>query len=268
MKKTIIMAAALAALTACNKTIIETPVPGYGYISLGVSADAETVVTKAEEILTEDELEGYLFTLNNGTSNTWENKSFSTITEKDKKVPSGQYTMTVKNISDADAVKGNGAMQLVGTKEFEVLSGKETQVEVLCSIANTKVTVALGEGFGNDNDDVFTVTAEPVVLTQGSRTDILMTPGEHDSEGTEEAWFNAGTAITWRLTATVKNTSQTNIYSGTIAAEDVVAKRWNKLTFKAGTNGNITLTVKVDETTTTETFTPEIDPLGGTNSNN
>lgn len=269
MKKTIIAAAALVALAACNKTIIETPVSDYGYISLGVSADAEMVVTKAEEDsytqVTGDDLNEYLFTLNNGTSNTWVNKPFSEITDDDKKVPSGQYTMTVKNISDADAVSGNGAMQLVGTEAFDVQSGKETSVEVLCSIANTKVTVALGEGFGSGDDDVFTVTKEPIVLTQGSRTGINMTPGNHDSEGDEEAWFNAGTAITWTLTATVKSTSETKTYSGNIAAENVVAKSWNKLTFKAGTNGNITLTVKVDEKTTEQTYTPEIDPLGGTN---
>lgn len=270
MKKTIIAAAALVALAACNKTIIETPVSDFGYISIDVSADSEMVVTKAEDDgyteVTGEDLNNYLFTLNNGSENIWDNKKFSEITDEDKKKPSGQYTMTVKSISDAAAVDGNGAMQLVGTETFTVQSGEETPVTVLCSIANTKVTVALGEGFGNENDDVFTVSAEPVTLTQGDRDEVSMTPGAHDAEGVEEAWFNAGAAITWKLTATVRSTSQQKTYTGTIEAEDVVAKKWNQLTFKAGTNGNITLTVKVDNTTiSVEEHTPEIDPLGGAN---
>lgn len=49
MKKTIIIAAALVAMTACNKNLIEvSSVDGFGYINLGVSADTELVVTKAE----------------------------------------------------------------------------------------------------------------------------------------------------------------------------------------------------------------------------
>ena len=54
MKKAFFLAAALVAMVGCNKTIIESPVSDYRYISLGVSADTEMVATKAIE--TEDDL--------------------------------------------------------------------------------------------------------------------------------------------------------------------------------------------------------------------
>ena len=53
MKKIMIAAAVLAALTACNKTLIEGPMADseYGYINLGVTADTEMEVTnKAGEV--------------------------------------------------------------------------------------------------------------------------------------------------------------------------------------------------------------------------
>ena len=49
MKKIMIAAAALVAMTACNKTLIEGPVADseYGYINFGLSSDMEIVDTKA-----------------------------------------------------------------------------------------------------------------------------------------------------------------------------------------------------------------------------
>ena len=42
MKKTIIIAAALAAMTACNKNVIEVvPADAFGYIDLGIMTDTE-----------------------------------------------------------------------------------------------------------------------------------------------------------------------------------------------------------------------------------
>ena len=68
MKKTIIFAAALAAMTACNKSLIENvnPADSYGFIDLGITADTEMVVTKAGCVMDADALATYNVTLKQG----------------------------------------------------------------------------------------------------------------------------------------------------------------------------------------------------------
>ena len=78
MKKIIIFAAALAAMTACNKSVLETATPseGFGYINLGISADAEMVVTKTEGAGSESPTPDYSYFMvclfdENGTTAIW-----------------------------------------------------------------------------------------------------------------------------------------------------------------------------------------------------
>ena len=250
MKKTIIIAAALAAMTACNKSLIEmTPAQEFGTISLGVTADTEMVVTKATE-LDATAAKDYIVTLA-GSQKNWE-KTYSEITEDDKKMPAGSYTMTAKNISDAAAIDGNGAMQLVSPETpVTVEAGKNTPVELTCSVVNSKVTVNFDEAFS----EVFTIESEPVVLDPDGRN-IAMTPGDHESA--EVAWFNHGTTVYWTLTATVKSTGIEKTYSGSFAAEKA---KWNQLTFQAGANGTISLVIKVDDQITEVPVEETIDPL-------
>lgn len=252
MKKTIVIAAALVAMTACNKTIIETPMADYGSISLGVAADTEMVVTKSGT-LTAEEAKDYIITLS-GSQKNWE-KAFSEISADDRKMAAGTYTMTAKNISDDAAVEGNGAMQLVSPEtQVTVQAGKDTPVELSCAVANSKVTVNFADGFG----DVFTYEAEPVTLDPAGRK-IAMTPGAHETA--EVAWFNDGTEVNWKLTVTVKSTSVGKTYTGKF---DANARNWNQLTFAAGADGTITLSITVDDTTVEVPVDEVIDPLGGT----
>ena len=249
MKKTIILAAALVAMTACNKSLIEvTPAEEFGTITLGVTTDTEMVVTKATE-LDATAAADYIVTLSG--SKNW-TKKYSEITADDKKMSAGIYTMTAKNISDDAAVSGNGAMQLVSpATSVTVEAGKNTPVELTCTVANSKVTVNFDEGFTN----VFTVENEPVVLDPSGRN-IAMTPGAHETA--EAAWFNDGTTVNWTLTATVKSTSAQKTYQGSFSAAKA---KWNQLTFKAGENGTISLVIKVDETITEVPVEETIDPL-------
>lgn len=251
MKKTILIAAALVAMTACNKSLIEvTPAEDFGTITLGVTTDTEMVVTKAESALDPAAAANYIVTLT-GSQKSWE-KKYSEISDVDKKMPAGTYTMTAKNISDEAAVSGNGAMQLVSpATSVTVEAGKNTTVELLCTVANSKVTVNFDEGFTN----VFTVENEPVVLDPSGRK-IAMTPGAHETA--EAAWFNDGTTVKWTLTATVKSTSAQKTYKGSFSAAKA---QWNQLTFKAGENGTISLVIKVDDTITVFPVEETIDPL-------
>lgn len=252
MKKIFIAAAALVAMTACNKSLIEVaPVQEYGTISLGVTADTEMVVTKAATELDATAAANYIISLS-GSQKNW-TRTFSEITADDRTMPAGSYTMQAKNISDDDAVDGNGAMQLVSpVTDVTVAAGNNTPVTLACTVANSKITVATAAGFG----DVFTLDADPVVLTAGERN-VALTPGAHAEA--EVAWFNVG-KVTWTLTATVKSTGMKKTYTGHF---DAAAAKWNQLTFEAGADGTISLTITVDETITPVEVTEVINPLGG-----
>lgn len=251
MKKTIIAATVLVALTACNKSIIEVaPVQEYGTISLGVTADTEMVVTKATE-LDATAAANYIISLN-GSQKSW-TKAFSGITDEDRTMPAGSYTMQAKNISDEEAVAGNGAMQLVSpVTDVTVAAGNNTPVTLDCKVANSKITVATAAGFS----DVFTLGEDPVVFTAGERN-VALTPGAHAEA--EVAWFNVG-QVTWTLTAKVNSTNTVKTYTGSF---DAAAAKWNQLTFQAGADGTISLTITVDETITEVPVTETINPLGG-----
>lgn len=252
MKKTIIAAAALVAMTACNKSLIEVaPVQEYGRISLGVTADTEMVVTKATE-LDATAAANYIISLN-GSQKEW-TKAFSAITDADRTMPAGSYTMQAKNISDEAAVAGNGAMQLVSpVTDVTVAAGNNTPVTLACTVANSKITVATAAGFS----DVFTLGEDPVVFTAGERN-VALTPGAHDATTTEVAWFNVG-KVTWTLTATVKSTGVAKTYTGHF---DAAAAKWNQLTFEAGADGTISLKITVDDTIEEVPVTETINPLG------
>lgn len=269
MKKIIIFAAALAAMTACNKSVLETATPseGFGYINLGISADAEMVVTKAERTPTEDELASYTVTLKQGESRRW-TKKYSAITSDDWTVPAGTYTVEVENLTVAEAYdntsnnNSKGQLRLAGSSPVTVVAGKTATCAVRCTVANAKVTFTTDASFNIAFESPTVSVSQTIGET--ARTVDMGTPGSaHDAENITAAYFEAGqNAATWTLTATLKGETESKTYSKDIT---LTAGKWSQVTFSTtNTNGTISLTVKVDETMTTVEVPESIDPLKGT----
>ena len=269
MKKIIIFAAALAAMTACNKSVLETATPaeGFGYINLGISADAEMVVTKAERTPTEDELASYTVTLKQGELRRW-TKKYSAITSDDWTVPAGTYTVEVENLTvteayaNTDSSNPNGKLRLAGSSPVTVVASKTATCTVPCTVANAKVTFITDDSF----NIAFTSPSVSVSQKIGEtrRTVEMGTPGSaHDAENITAAYFEAGqNAATWTLTATLKGETEPKTYSKAIT---LTAGKWSQVTFSTTkTNGTISLTVTVDETMTDVPVSESIDPLEGT----
>lgn len=263
MKKIIIFAAALAAMTACNKSVLETATPseGFGYINLGISADAEMVVTKAPTTLTPEQLTNYTVTLKQGETTKW-TKKYSAITSDDWTVPAGTYTVEVENLTVTEAYantnsNSKGQLRLAGSSPVTtVVAGKTATCTVPCTVANAKVTFI--------TDDSFNIAFESpsVSVSQTTRTVDMGTPASaHNAENITAAFFEAGTAK-WTLTATLKGETESKTYSKDIT---LTAGKWSQVTFSTtNTNGTISLTVTVDETMTTVEVPESIDPLKGT----
>lgn len=255
MKKTIIIAAALVAMTACNKSLIEvSPAEEFGTISLGVTTDTEMVVTKAGTVMTADQLAGYNVTLKQGETVKW-TKEYGSIGEGDLKQPAGTYTLYVENLNEDEAAPAGekGAVRVAGTKEFTVKAGIDNPVSVPCEAVNSRVTVA-----NSFTEGVF--TAAEIIITDGTRA-LPMDWGHAEENG---AYYSAGKSITWTLTVTLANGSK-KTYTDP-EATTTVARKWTQINFSnSSTNGNIVVEIVVDGTISeTVEVSETIDPLQGT----
>ena len=255
MKKTIIIAAALVAMTACNKSLIEvSPVEnGYGYISLGVTTDSEMVVTKGEGETQTVDLSGYNVTLKQGETLKW-SKEYSEITPDDLKQSAGTYTLYVENLTEEEAApaEAKGAVRVAGSADVIVKAGINNEVSVNCEAINSRVTVA-----NNFTEGVF--TAAELTITDGERA-LPMSWGHTEENG---AYYSAGKTLTWTLNVTLSNGAK-KTYSDP-EATTTVAKNWTQINFSnSSTNGNILVEIIVDGTISEKIEVSEtIDPLGG-----
>jgi len=251
MKKTIIIAAALAAMTACNKSLIEmTPAQELGTISLGVTADTEMVVTKAGS-----EFDTYNVTLKQGETVKW-TKEYSAIQESDLKVPAGTYTIEVENVTVEEAyATENGVIRVSGKSDVTVSAGVSSDCTVACTPQNSKVSFISDASF----NEVFTA-ASVSVKESASRT-VEMEVAQTHSDATA-AYFEPAT-MTWTLTATTKLDSKKRTYSKEFSTTKA---KWTQVAFTTGnTDGQITVTITVDgQITETITITEEVDPFTGT----
>lgn len=269
MKKIMIIAAALAAMTACNKSVLETATPseGFGYINLGISADAEMVVTKAESAaLTAEQLANYTVTLKQGETQKWSKKYSEINSETDWKVTAGEYTVVVENLTTTAAYdnssndNANGKLRLAGSSSVTVVAGKTATCSVKCTAANAKVTFITDDNFNT----AFTNPSVSVSQSLGetTRTVSMGTPGSsHTEENLTAAFFEGGTAK-WTLTATLKGETGEKTYSKDIT---LTAGKWSQVTFSTtNTNGTISLTVTIDDAMTSESVSETIDPISTT----
>ena len=254
MKKTILIAAALVAMTACNKSLIEvTPAEEFGTITLGVTTDTEMVVTKAEGETQSVDLSGYNVTLKQGETLKW-SKEYSEITPDDLKQSAGTYTLYVENLTEGEAApnEAKGAVRVAGSADVIVKAGINNEVSVNCEAINSRVTVA-----NNFTAGVF--TAAELTITDGERA-LPMSWGHTEENG---AYYSAGKTLTWTLNVTLSNGAK-KTYSDP-EATTTVAKKWTQINFSnSSTNGNIVVEIVVDGTISeTIEVSETIDPLGG-----
>ena len=249
MKKTIFLAAALVAMTACNKNVIEmTPSEGFGYIDLGVIADTEMVITKG--ITTEADLKGYNIILKNSEKTLW-TKEFEVIEDTDWKVPAGAYSIYVENLTvDETYETDKGVVRVSGETSVNVTAGVSSACTVACTPQNSKVSFM----YTKDFDTVFDTPS--VSVKESDNRTVAMTVGESHLEA-NAAYFEEG-QLTWALTAELNG--QTKTYTKTF---NTVKAKWTQVTFTTGsTDGQINVTITVNgEITEVDTITAVVDPF-------
>ncbi len=270
MKKTLIAAAALVAMVACNKNLIESPVAQsneFGFINLGVSADTEMVVTKG--ITTEADLTDYEITLKKDDAKVW-TKTYAEVTEAGDaiwKVAAGNYSVLVENITTAEVYDGThekGQVRVSGESSVVVYPGISSSCTVECTPQNSKVSFLYTEKFAQ----VFQVSTAALNVTDEAKAfdmEMMQVAEELDKNSLDAAYYEP-TVLTWTLNIKNMNgeTGDDKSYSSTVTTKKAT---WTHVTFDTGdTTGTINVTITVNgEITTTETITAVLDPMDDKN---
>lgn len=265
MKKTLLIAAAFVALTACNKTLIETQVPEseYGYINLGITADTEMVETKTTGNVSKND--GYSLFLKDASNNSvWKDKDYAVdgYVEYNSAnidnisiwtVPAGTYTLVAENMTEAEALVGKGYKRLKGEVTKVVNAGLPTDFPIVCKPVNSLVTA--------DHSLDPQIFANPQLkLTAGERSFDNIT-WEHDEAN--GVFYSAGTMVTWELIVTLAADNKTKKkYTSTLTTSE---GKWSQINFSSdNTDGTINVSITYDDSFgTPTTSTVEIKPLEG-----
>lgn len=245
MKKSIFAAAAaILALTACNKQVIMSNgvVSGEGYIAISVGSD-DAMVTKAA--VGDGALANYTVTIKQGSSSgsVVVSQALSAFSEKLYTISAGTYYVETENITADAAVADNGAMRIFGSTTVYVTAGNTTTATIAAEVVNAMTKVVFDGSFTTTFED-YTVT-----FTQDSRS--LST-----SDAVDYYW-NPGT-VNFNVTAKLINGSANVTGSGSVS---LIAKDAKTLTFKAGQNGKILLNISADDYMTPGNQDITVDPL-------
>lgn len=135
--------AAAAIFTGCNQEVIEQQGSGSLAIDLSCKSDLHEVETKA----TDDELINNLVIDIKRPYDNWtvQYAPFSSIRGKVVELGSGDYILTASSPEKEHAAFEQPIYE--GTKDFKILTGQVTTVDVICSITNVKVTINLSSNF-------------------------------------------------------------------------------------------------------------------------
>lgn len=135
--------AAAAVLSGCNTMVIEQKGSGSLAIDLSCNSALNEVETKA----TDDEIINNLVIDIRRPFDNWSVKynPFSSIRGKVVELGSGEYTLTASSPSKEHAAFEQPIYE--GAKDFNILTGQVTTVDVICTITNAKVTVNLSSNF-------------------------------------------------------------------------------------------------------------------------
>lgn len=223
-----IMMVMLASWTmiSCNQEIIQNE--SHGYLSVGLVADtSEEVVSKAGDS-TED-LVFALDVLNTSGSVVTSVDDHRTVTaENPIELMIGSYSLIARSGEKLNAAFDAPYYEGRSAENFKITPNKTTTVDLTCSLANTKFTVAFPEDFGT----VFTDYEVTVTNGIGEKLTFSNKPeaGNVSEAGFASAAYFAVTGnLTWELY--LKNT-EGGEYRATQTYTEVKAKQHYHLAFE------------------------------------
>ena len=200
----------------------------YGYISVSVSTDVEIedAATKSEQ-LPESSYSEYNIALYNGETLVWKTKYDVFLSDVQyNRIPAGTYTLEVENCTEDDAEIGNGRMRLFGSEQITVVAGRTSHADILCQMANARVTLAIDQDFASD------LSNTGASVTDGKRKISLETV-DTDHVLERAVYYNVGADGTKNLVFTVTtgiiSIDKVKTFEVPVSVE---GGKWNKVTLK------------------------------------
>ncbi len=245
---------------------------GDGYVRLGINeniaAPLAMEVKSASEIeVTQEQIDAFdLWVEGTKIAGT-----YASIKDETFKLRTGTYTAFAQNCSDEYAEANPdiyGCVRYYGSTEFDVETLKTTQdVEIICSIANARVAVALTEDFTSYFNQELTSVRISDIQDFSSRSLQMITGGAQTlADGIRTAYFTAGDAVYAEVTTRKKGADRNVTYKvkAIPSAQSNTSYTISLMVDEASTTGGITFTINGSDLTTNdfisiESYTPVAD---------
>lgn len=250
MKKVIFIAAALCALAACNKEVINSPEEGYGILKLSVESDDRVVVnTKADPVydVNTDEFNVTIINDEGVTKKSGKPSEVAVVV-----LPADDYVIKAENISEDAALSNNdgkGQLRMAGATEKFTLSQSETEVQtVSCNPTNSKFTVIF--------DDTFKAAFKTMTVDLNQTTG-----GDRDFSDIDESveyFYNIteGAAVDVELTAV----SQSDVHVTNTQHITLAVGYHYAVTYSATIDGQLKVSVRASDDLTQSDIPVPVNP--------
>lgn len=244
----------LLAASACNKVVMAPQ--QMGVVTLSLASDVEAVVgTKADNTVDYD---AFLVNISGETlvGNPYAQEYVYSEIPAEMLIPFGSYFFSAESCTSDAAETSNegfGCVRYAGTTdETEILSPEPLGIEISCSMANAKVTLAFDESFLED------FTAPRAVLKMGTREIEL---SDAATAAAKVSYFNVDEENILSYTIYGNINGRNLSYTNTISLS---AAKWAKIVIKSNHNGQIGgPDIIVDSEMYNNSFTELIDPNEG-----
>lgn len=245
------VALAVISLAACNEAVLV----GDGYGSIGVSLDWDTAIqTKADDAVElGDDTQVTISVLDKDGNVVVEptTYAYAALKEAEFEVPVGVYTVTASTGSNHQAAWGSPFYY--GEDEVTVYADRSNAAEIVCTLANVKVTVAFDEGFAKY------CSYYGVTVDNGAGEGLTFS--NENGKLDEEGYFAVTGTLQWKLILE-NNDGKSYIASGTIS--NVKAQQHYPLTFALSEvvvdeEGSSVFKITLDDSITEKEFDAVLD---------
>ncbi len=160
-------------------------------------------------------------------------------------LPEGSYTVKAENGKMYSA--GFDAPYFYGSQNVEIKTGATSKVDLVCAIANVKVTVDYSEELLNTLENIVVTVNSKYDASDDAKIGILKFSNE-DTDQWSAGWFAPpyDSKLEVYVTAINKLTGEGVTSSSTI--QGVKARQWRKITVDIRTSGTLEFDITIDDT--------------------
>lgn len=240
----------VVSIASCNEAL-EVGGSGYGYLGVSLEQDSSVISRAISELAPEESVSVSIYDENGDAVIDPTVYAYSALADARYHLPVGTYTVKVSTGSNQQAAWDSPFYY--GETKVTVYAERDNLAEIVCTLANVKVTVEFEDKF----DEYF--TSYEVYVDNGDGEGLTFSTARNTID--REGYFAVTGILTWKLSLN-NNDGKSYVTSGTI--EGVEAQQHYPLTFKLSEvavdeNGNAAFKVMVDDSVNEKEYNTTID---------